>query len=141
MMKSRKPLLTLLASGSLLFTGALMAQDQSGTMPPPPPPPTQSQGTMPPPTQQAPPSTQQPAAPMGQAGAMNTPQGEVTVKSSMPDANYGPPPDFATLSGGKKYITEEQAAAYPLLANDFIHADRNRDGKITKAEYDAWAKH
>ncbi|TBR40645.1 hypothetical protein EYV96_01565 [Dyella terrae] len=137
-MKSRKPLLILLVSGSL-FAGSLMAQDQTGTMPPPPPPPpAQQQGTMPPPP---PAPSQAPGTPTGQAGPMNTPQGEVTVKSSMPSVNYGPPPDFATLSGGKNCINEDQAAAYPLLANDFIHADRNRNGCITKAEYNAWSRH
>lgn len=133
-MKSRKPLLTLLASGSLMFAGAVLAQDQGNAMTPPPPPPSPQQGMAPPP----PPP---PGTPTGQTGPMNTQQGELTVRSSMPPApNFGPPPDFATLSGGSKFITEEQAAAYVPLANDFLHADRNRDGRITRAEYEAWAR-
>ena len=47
---------------------------------------------------------------------------------------------FATLSGGKKSITEAQAAAYPPLANDFEYADSNRNGSISKAEYQRWVK-
>lgn len=139
MMKSRKPLLTLLATGSFVFASALMAQDQSGAVPPPPPPPAPQAATSPPPPPMPPGARE---TPTGQAGPMNTPQGELTIKSSMaPASNFGPPPDFATLSGGGKSISEAQAAAYPPLANDFIHADRNRDGHITKAEYEAWARH
>lgn len=70
---------------------------------------------------------------------MNTPAGELVVHSSMPPPPpAGPAPSFEQLSGGGKYITEEQAAAYPLLANDFLHADRNRDGRISKSEYARW---
>jgi hypothetical protein len=70
---------------------------------------------------------------------MNTPAGEVTAHSSMPPPPpAGPAPSFEQLSGGSKSITEEQAAAYPLLANDFIYADHNRNGRISKSEYDHW---
>ncbi|KRE92489.1 hypothetical protein ASG87_00820 [Frateuria sp. Soil773] len=82
----------------------------------------------------------------GQAGdttngtaSMNTPQGEVTVHSGMPPApSFGPPPDFSQLANGGKSISSDQAVAYPPLANDFIHADHNRDGRISKSEYQRW---
>ena len=70
---------------------------------------------------------------------MNTSAGEVVVHSSMPPPQpAGPAPSFEQLAGGGKYISEEQASAYPLLANDFIHADHNRDGRISKSEYSRW---
>lgn len=52
----------------------------------------------------------------------------------------GPAPSFEQLSGGGKSITAEQAVAYPPLANDFIHADSNRNGKVSKTEYANWTK-
>ncbi|MDF4025412.1 hypothetical protein P3W24_10595 [Luteibacter sp. PPL201] len=115
-----------------------------GSMPPPPPPPHPPAGSLPPPASDAPP----PPPPGGAMGpdttsdTMKTPQGPVTVNSGPgPAAPAGPAPDFKTLSGGKGGITPTQAAAYPLLANDFEYADSNRDGRISKAEYEKWLKH
>lgn len=69
----------------------------------------------------------------------NTPKGEVTVNWGQPAGrDYGPPPPFAQLAHNG-YITASEADAYPPLANDFIQADRNRDGRISKAEYERWA--
>jgi hypothetical protein len=71
----------------------------------------------------------------------NASQGQVVVRSvPAPAPSAGPAPDFAQLSGGSKSVTEEQAVAYPPLANDFINADRNRNGKISKTEYNNWTK-
>ena len=68
-----------------------------------------------------------------------TPEGELTVHSGQPGPRtYAPPPPFAQLAGGKGYITSADAEQYDLLANDFIHADANRDGRITRREYDSW---
>jgi hypothetical protein len=83
-----------------------------------------------------------------QAGAQDqsttyqTPQGELTVHSGQPQPrDYGPPPSFAQLDrGGRGSIGSDEAAAYPPLANDFIYADGNRDGRISRAEYERWAK-
>jgi hypothetical protein len=73
---------------------------------------------------------------------MPTAQGQVSVNSGpAPAKPSGPAPDFATLSGGKGFITATQASAFPLLANDFQYADANRDGKISKAEYQRWVQH
>jgi len=124
-----------------------------GAVPPPPPPPA---GAMPPPAADAPPPPPPPGEPAsmapppppppppaGEAGSsgatMATPQGQVTVNSGpAPAKPAGPAPDFATLAGKKSYITESEASAYPLLANDFQYADANRDGKISKSEYQRW---
>lgn len=160
-MNPRKPLLTLLASGSLLFAGTLLAQDQQ-TQPPMPPPPPPSQTTMPTPQPQAQPQampqpqpqpqTQPQAMPQPQAQPQATPQpgpdstkfnsaqGQVTVNSSMPAVkDAGPPPDFATLANGKAYVTEDDAAAYPPLANDFLHASGGSQ-HLSKAAYARWLK-
>ncbi len=125
-MKFRKPLLSTLTAAALLFAGTLIAQD----VPPPPPPP---------PPMPAPASTAADAA-VGQAPNGQTTQGQVTVASVPPSApTIGPAPPFAQLSGGSKYITEDQAVAYPPLANDFLNASHNGK-RVSKAQYDEWVK-
>ncbi|HJT97817.1 MAG TPA: hypothetical protein VJ696_05835 [Rhodanobacteraceae bacterium] len=70
-----------------------------------------------------------------------TPDGQLTVHSGQPGPrSYAPPPPFADLSGGKAFISESDAQGYDLLANDFIHADGNRDGRISQAEYERWSR-
>lgn len=60
-----------------------------------------------------------------------TAQGEVVINSvPAPAPTIGPAPNFKQLSGDSKSITPEQAAACPPLANDFLHGDSNKDGKI-----------
>lgn len=145
---------------SLLLAGAAFAQDVppparvpppppgEATPPPPPPPSDTAPGsmqqapaaTMPPPAADAPPPPPPPGGEAGLPGAsMPPPGGQVTVNSGpAPAKPSGPAPDFATLSGGKNSITPQQASAFPLLANDFQYADSNRDGRISKAEYQKW---
>jgi len=149
-MNPRHPLLTLLASGSLLFAGSLLAQNQPAQSMPPPPPQAQ---TMPQPQAQPQPMPQpqaqpmpqpQQAAPAPQPGQdtahFNSAQGQVTVNSSVPAVkDAGPPPDFATLAGGKAYVTEDDASAYPPLANDFLHASGGAQ-HLSKAAYARWLK-
>lgn len=74
--------------------------------------------------------------------AFNTAQGEVIVHTGQPQATqYAPPPPFAQLdTRNAGYVTSDEANAYPPLANDFIHADGNRDGRVSRAEYERWAK-
>ena len=110
-MKYRKPLLTALAASTLMLASQLIVQETPAT------------------------------APADQTTAtMNTPRGELVVHSGMPPApDVGPAPAFEQLSGGTRYISEDQSSAYPLLANDFIHADRNRDDRISKDEYTRWS--
>lgn len=112
-MKSRYSLLTTLAFGALLCSGAALSQDAATA-------PTSSQ--------------------VRSSATMNTAAGELTVQSTMPAAPAaGPAPAFDQLAGGGKYISEDQASAYPLLANDFLYADKNRDGRVSKHEYERWA--
>lgn len=122
MMKSHKPLLTTLAASTLLFAGQLLGQDKPAGSPS-----TAMSSTMP------------SSGNVVQTATLNTPSGELVVHSSMPPAPpAGPAPSFQQLSGDGRYITEDQATAYPLLANDFLHADRNRDGRVSKSEYARW---
>lgn len=122
-MKARNTLLPVLATGALIFAGACFAQDSNGQTPPP------AQDTM----QQAP-------APAQTSAPAQTPPPEVTVRSVPPAApQFAPPPPFSQLSGGKKWITEEQAEAYPPLANDFLNVSHHGT-RITKAQYEAWVK-
>ncbi|HVI54317.1 MAG TPA: EF-hand domain-containing protein [Luteibacter sp.] len=142
---------------SLLLAGAAFAQvpPPATKVPPPPPseatppPPADAPPAMPPPAADPagmpPPASNAPPPPNPEAGStgttMPTAQGQVTVNSGpAPAKPSGPAPDFATLSGGKGYITPTQASAFPLLANDFQYADANRDGKISKAEYQKWVQ-
>ncbi|HZX70167.1 MAG TPA: EF-hand domain-containing protein [Rhodanobacter sp.] len=154
-MKFRKPFLTAMTGSALLFAALTFAQDvppppppsdmaQAATSPPPPPPPPPS-NEMAPPAQPMPPAQPTPesaaAGSAAQSATYQTPQGQVVVNSApAPAPTIGPAPDFNQLSGGSKSITPEQAASYPPLANDFLNADSNKDGKISKSEYARWMK-
>ncbi|WP_266160061.1 hypothetical protein [Dyella silvatica] len=119
-MKSNHLLFPVLITTTLCFSGSLLAQNQS--MP-----------------EQMPPG-QQTASTSGST-QFTSPRGEhVTVESSMPAVPSGPAPSFEQLSGGAKFITESQAAAYPPLANDFLYANRNHNGRLNKGEYELWLK-
>lgn len=50
------------------------------------------------------------------------------------------PPAYATLAATGGSIDAHVALAYPPLANDFIQADRNRDGKVPRAEHERWLR-
>ncbi|MEO7066609.1 MAG: hypothetical protein ABI114_06850 [Rhodanobacter sp.] len=116
-MKLRKSLLFAVATGALLCAGSVMAQDT------------------------APSTTPAMTAAPTHTAVYATPQGELTVNSTAaPAPTIAPAPAFAQLSGGGKAITEQQANAYPPLANDFIHADTNQNGSISKTEYEHWTK-
>lgn len=76
-----------------------------------------------------------------QSATYQTAQGQLVVNSApAPAPTIGPAPDFSQLSGGGKSISAEQAASYPPLANDFLDADSNKDGKISQSEYARWVK-
>jgi hypothetical protein len=72
----------------------------------------------------------------------STADGTLIVHSGQPaPLHYGPAPAFAQLDRrGAGYLTSEDAEGYPLLANDFIYADSNRDGRISRAEYERWVR-
>ncbi|HET6555068.1 MAG TPA: hypothetical protein VFG49_16205 [Dyella sp.] len=161
-MKSRKPFLALLTIGSMTLAGSLLAQDQSMQPPPPPPMPASPMPATPPspplppapvapmPTTQTAPMPSAPTATMpsssptrppppgGTQANVASPQGQVTINSSVPPVAAGPAPSFEQLSGGSSYITEAQASAYPLLANDFLYVDKGKTGHINKAQYERW---
>ncbi len=118
-MKSYRPLLSALVAGSLLFAGATLAQDA----------PTAASDSMASPAAGADSATYQ------------TSQGTLVVNSvPAPVHSYGPAPSFEKLADGGKAITAEEAGAYPPLANDFINADRNKNGTVSKSEYARWIK-
>jgi len=125
-MKYRTPAIVLLSIGAMMSTGTVLAQNQPI---PPPVSPTMSKPT-PAPTS---------ASDTTRASTQfNSTQGQVTINSTMPKITAGPAPSFEQLSGGSRYITEEQAAAYPLLANDFLYVDKGHTGHITKSQYERW---
>ncbi|MEO6075296.1 MAG: hypothetical protein ABIP56_00685 [Dokdonella sp.] len=70
-----------------------------------------------------------------------TESGTKTIRSGMPaQPAAGPAPAFATLdTHNRGYLDPTDAEAYPLLGTDFIKADANRDGHVSKAEYENWA--
>lgn len=70
-----------------------------------------------------------------------TAQGELIVTTrEAPLNHFGPAPPFAHLDVALRgYLTPADAIAYPPLANDFIFADSNRDGRISTREYQRWS--
>ena len=70
----------------------------------------------------------------------DTPRGELTVHSGMPvPKDYGPAPSFATLdSNGDHHISQQEAKAYPPLANDFLYVSGDQTKPISKSQYQRW---
>lgn len=119
-MTYRTPLLIPLLGTCLLFTGVALAQNQ--------------------PMQPANPPQGNAAAPAtgSDSATFNSSQGQVTINSTMGQTpSTASPPSFEQLSGGSKFITREQANAYPPLANDFSYAAGHGD-RISKSQYQCW---
>ena len=74
------------------------------------------------------------------SGTFPTAQGQVTINSvPAPAPQIAQAPPFKQLAAGGKWISEEQAVAYPPLANDFLNASHG--GKhVSKTQYEAWVK-
>lgn len=109
-MKPQLSLLVALCASALLVAGGALAQDRS-------------------------------SGSSARTAVYQTPQGELTVNSMPAEApSYGQAPSFEQLAHGGKSISADQADAYPPLANDFEHADKNRDQHISKSEYESWLK-
>lgn len=80
------------------------------------------------------------AASFAQDTAGQTPPPEVTVRSVPAAApQIATPPPFKQLAGNGKWITQDQAAAYPPLANDFLHASQGAE-RVNKTQYENWVK-
>ncbi|HQW76559.1 MAG: hypothetical protein IPH43_10525 [Xanthomonadales bacterium] len=77
---------------------------------------------------------------LAQSDPMSNPGSQVIVRSA--GTGYtpsGPAPQFSELDvDGNGSIDEGEAVGYKLLANDFRMADSNRDGRISKREYERW---
>jgi hypothetical protein len=131
-MTYRIPLLASLISTGLLCAGIVSAQDQAAQ---PSAAPGQSQPMQPanpPQSNVAPPTTGTDST------TFNGSQGQVTVHSTMGQTpSTASPPSFEQLSGGSKFITKDQASAYPPLANDFSYVAGHSD-RISKAQYEHW---
>lgn len=69
-----------------------------------------------------------------------SPRGDVTVRYGQPPAQAAEPkPDFASLDrNGDGNIDESEAVGYRTLANDFEFADKNRDMRVSRREYERW---
>jgi hypothetical protein len=119
-MTYRTPLLASLVSTSLLFTSIAFAQSQT------------MQPANPPQTNAAPPVTGTDST------TFNSSQGQVTIHSTMGQPpSTASPPSFEQLSGGSKFISKDQASAYPPLANDFGYVAGHGD-RISKSQYERW---
>lgn len=67
---------------------------------------------------------------------------ELELHSGMLDRKPdGPFPAFGELDrNGDGVIDESEAASYRLLGDDFIHADDNRDTRVSAREYAHWVR-
>jgi|HubBroStandDraft_5_1064220.scaffolds.fasta_scaffold759909_1 hypothetical protein len=122
-MTYRNPHLIPLIGTCLLFSGVALAQNQ--------------------PMQPANPPQSNAATPTigSDSATMNSPRGQVTINSTMSQTPAAtPPPSFEQLSGGSKFITREQADAYPPLANEFDYA-AGHSNRISKSQYERWLQH
>jgi hypothetical protein len=141
----QNPIRVIALGASLMLAGTAIGQDAARPTPIPPPPAGEATPPPPPADNAGTPGTQGADASMPPPAADAPPpppaQRQISVNSGpAPAKPSGPAPDFATLAGGKGAITAKEASAFPLLANDFQYADANRDGKISKAEYQKWVK-
>lgn len=135
MKKSIRTLLASLLGTGLLTAGIASAQTQSQPMQQATPPTQGTTSTSP--TQNTSPTT-------GNVGAnsatYNTAKGQLQVNSTMGSPpSAASPPSFEQLANGKKFISKEDANAYPPLANDFLYASHNGN-RVTKAQYERWVK-
>lgn len=141
-MKNRTPTLLSILGTSLLAAGATWAQTQTQPTQPaqstPSMPAAQSTTSTPPATSPAPGTADN--SPGASGATFNTAQGQVIINSTVPPApSTASPPSFKQLANGKKYITKDDANAYPPLANDFLYVSHNGN-RISKAQYERWIK-
>ena len=139
-MKNRTPTLLSILGTSLLAASAAWAQTQTQPQSTPSTSPTQSMPSTPSTTSTPPTAGTTNNSSAAGSATYNTAQGQVTVNSKVsPTPSTASPPSFEQLANGKKYITKEDANAYPPLANDFLYASHNGN-RISKAQYERWLK-
>ncbi|NII10478.1 hypothetical protein [Oleiagrimonas sp. C23AA] len=139
-------------TGAMLLAGSAFAQ-QTVPEPSAPPPSNAAQTAQDNPVTPSQSQQTQPMASNQQAGSQSlsdsgmtstTFRGKdgsiVTVNSGMPENKPAQPaPAFKSLDTNNDHqISKSEAAAYPLLANDFDYADSNHNGKISQSEYTHW---
>ena len=134
-MKTHIPTLIAILGTGLLAAGMASAQTQSQPMQQPPTSPTQSTSNT---------GVNNAAASTSSNGTsrstFHTAQDQVTINSTMGSApSTASPPSFEQLANGKKYISKDDANAYPPLANDFEYAAHN-GSRISKTQYENWVK-
>jgi len=134
-MKTHIPTLIAILGTGLLAAGMASAQTQSQPMQQPTTSPTQSTSNT---------GVNNAAASTSSNGTssstFNTAKGQVTINSTMGSApSTASPPSFEQLANGKKYISKDDANAYPPLANDFEYAAHN-GSRISKTQYENWVK-
>lgn len=80
-----------------------------------------------------------PGYPQENEGQMSDDDGTLSITSGMPDpVSYGPKPPFRSLdTNGDGVISEDEASAYPLLANDFLYASKGGH-TVSAAQYARW---
>lgn len=140
-MKSRIPTRLSILGMGLFAAGAAWAQAQTQPTPPTPSTPsmpaTQSTTSTPPAASMSGAANNSPGT---NSATFNTAQGQVVINSTVPPApSTASPPSFEQLANGKKYISEDDANAYPPLANDFSQVSHHGK-RISKAQYERWVK-
>jgi hypothetical protein len=75
-----------------------------------------------------------------EANTVNATDNQVTVRSVQTSAPlYASKPPFDALDTNHDgIISESEAAAYPPLANDYLHVAEKGSRGVTRAEYDRW---
>lgn len=75
-----------------------------------------------------------------EVNATGTSDNQTTVRSvQTPAPSYGSRPSFDALDANHDgFISEAEAAAYPLLANDYLHVASKGSRGVTRAQYERW---
>lgn len=77
---------------------------------------------------------------ISEANTTNATDNQVIIRSvQTPAPAYAAKPSFDALdTNHDEVISEAEAAAYPLLENDYLHVVRKGSRGVTRAEYERW---